>query len=242
MGGQPGVGGATGMGGAINGGVTGTGGAGAGGVGGAAVGTGGGGASPVGDGALAATCNDGFKNQDETDTDCGGATCTARCVAGRRCLVNSDCAVTTPPLACDPTTNWCTDACQDNKMDRDETGVDCGGSCPFKCTDDPCTDGTQCQSGTCDATLGTCKAPEHPLANIDQTCWDGIAGFNPGDKTGALTSIVPCMIANSCCKLPQPFCSETCFTSNDGACGVNKTGGGMGPHDFILAYYKKCVP
>ncbi|MFO0644493.1 MAG: hypothetical protein U0183_35065 [Polyangiaceae bacterium] len=37
------------------------------------------------------TCMDGVKNQDETDVDCGGATC-AGCGMGQACLTGSDCA------------------------------------------------------------------------------------------------------------------------------------------------------
>jgi hypothetical protein len=38
-----------------------------------------------------ATCFDGIRNQDETDTDCGGSTCVARCDRGDTCIVNDDC-------------------------------------------------------------------------------------------------------------------------------------------------------
>ncbi|MBW2977668.1 hypothetical protein KY331_02380 [Candidatus Woesearchaeota archaeon] len=37
------------------------------------------------------TCNDGIKNQDETDIDCGGSICSKRCEAGEKCLRESDC-------------------------------------------------------------------------------------------------------------------------------------------------------
>ena len=37
------------------------------------------------------SCTDGLKNQDETDVDCGGATC-AGCVTGQACLTGGDCA------------------------------------------------------------------------------------------------------------------------------------------------------
>ncbi|CAF1180626.1 unnamed protein product [Adineta ricciae] len=39
-------------------------------------------------------CFNGIKDQDETDIDCGGATCTARCVLTKMCSQNSDCANT----------------------------------------------------------------------------------------------------------------------------------------------------
>ena len=36
------------------------------------------------------TCSDGFMNQNETDVDCGGSTC-SKCAKNRRCAVNQDC-------------------------------------------------------------------------------------------------------------------------------------------------------
>jgi len=38
-----------------------------------------------------ASCTDGKKNQDETDVDCGGATCLL-CKQGKKCAANTDCA------------------------------------------------------------------------------------------------------------------------------------------------------
>ena len=38
-----------------------------------------------------ASCTDKVKNGDETDEDCGGATC-AKCALGKECKVNGDCA------------------------------------------------------------------------------------------------------------------------------------------------------
>jgi len=187
-------------------------------------------------------CHDGIKNQDETDADCGGNTCAPRCALGKMCSVPGDCVAATPAIVCDPTTNKCTDPCADNTQDGDETGVDCGGSCPLKCIGDPCKADSDCQSDTCDTAAGKCIATNHPLANINQACWDGLAGFNPDDRSIATSKYVPCMLANACCKKPVNSCNETCFSSNDGACGVNKMGGGGGPHSFLAAYYQKCVP
>ncbi|QQR91444.1 MAG: hypothetical protein IPJ88_06870 [Myxococcales bacterium] len=72
-----------------------------------------------------ATCADGVLNQDETDTDCGGASCAA-CGDGLSCLAPGDC-----------TSGVCTGTicqvatCSDSIQNQDETGVDCGGvSCP----------------------------------------------------------------------------------------------------------------
>ena len=37
-------------------------------------------------------CGDGLQNRDETDVDCGGDGCEARCAAGQHCGVHADCA------------------------------------------------------------------------------------------------------------------------------------------------------
>jgi len=46
-------------------------------------------------------CTDNTQNGDETDKDCGGPTCTARCMTGQTCQLNTDC-----------TSNNCATTCQ----------------------------------------------------------------------------------------------------------------------------------
>mmetsp|Transcript_15303 Transcript_15303/g.38981 ORF Transcript_15303/g.38981 Transcript_15303/m.38981 type:complete len:1028 (+) Transcript_15303:199-3282(+) len=38
------------------------------------------------------TCSDGIKNNFETDVDCGGSVCAARCAAGSMCVASADCS------------------------------------------------------------------------------------------------------------------------------------------------------
>lgn len=67
-------------------------------------------------------CDDGIKNQDETDIDCGGSC--KPCTDGMNCLSNSDCKG-----------NYChenscrTPSCSDGIKNQGEEDVDCGGSC-----------------------------------------------------------------------------------------------------------------
>ena len=65
-----------------------------------------------------ASCEDGIKNQDETDTDCGGDSCKA-CLVGYLCAVKDDCV-----------TDYCDGRCAevpdidgDGKPDYDKTGA-----------------------------------------------------------------------------------------------------------------------
>jgi len=101
------------------------------------------------------SCDDGIKNGDETDVDCGGEDC-SKCENDEDCKKDSDCK----SGKCDSNTNTCTgfDTCDNDKLDDDETDVDCGGEC------DPCGDGqdcktgSDCESGKCDN--GKCTASE----------------------------------------------------------------------------------
>ncbi len=68
------------------------------------------------------TCSDMVLNGKESDVDCGGQDCQG-CVVGRSCFVNSDCVSNFCVM------NVCTDHCNDNEQNADETGIDCGGSC-----------------------------------------------------------------------------------------------------------------
>ena len=106
----------------------------------------------AGDDAPASRCDDGEVTGDEADTDCGGRVC-APCVAGKHCLLGSDCdsAICTNQ-ACQPP------SCTDLARNGDETDLNCGGSCP------PCELGHACQIGA-DCKTGNCA--ESACSNPD---------------------------------------------------------------------------
>ena len=67
------------------------------------------------------TCEDGARNGEETDVDCGGEVCLG-CGEGLRCRSGTDCESS----VC--TTRRCAAAtCNDRTQNGDETGLDCGG-------------------------------------------------------------------------------------------------------------------
>lgn len=102
------------------------------------------------------SCNDGVKNGDETDLDCGGS-CLANCVNGNTCLSNLDCISNYCPAGV------CEDValCINSIKDGDETDIDCGGSCPTKCNNgQTCSVGGDCTSGNC--VTGVCQAASVP--------------------------------------------------------------------------------
>ena len=97
------------------------------------------------------TCSDGILNQDETDIDCGGATCPA-CETCSDGLLNQDetdvdCGgVTCPPC----------ETCSDGLLNQDETDVDCGGATCPAC--ETCSDGLLNQNET-DVDCGGATCP-----------------------------------------------------------------------------------
>jgi hypothetical protein len=125
----------------------------------------------------ARSCDDLQKNGYETDTDCGGPTCAAKCAGGAGCAAGRDCAsgVCAGGKCAAPT-------CSDGVRNGGETGTDCGGpGCTAKCAEGAgCAEGRRdCASGMCAG--GACAAPtcEDGLKNGDETDVDCGGGFCP---------------------------------------------------------------
>lgn len=109
------------------------------------------------------TCDDGEKNGDETDVDCGGP-CGA-CEEGRACDTDSDC-----------TTSSCVEGvcaaprCDDGRENGDETDVDCGGgTCPRCPVGKMCRSTGDCETNTCMS--GICEEPSSCLTGVMATHW-----------------------------------------------------------------------
>jgi hypothetical protein len=81
---------------------------------------------------VAPSCGDGLRNQDETGIDCGGKCAKLptpqRCADFALCLYPDDCAsgVCLAPQCQQP-------SCTDQTKNKDEEGIDCGGTCPLAC-------------------------------------------------------------------------------------------------------------
>ena len=122
------------------------------------------------------SCTDGVQNANETDIDCGGPQC-APCGEGDGCYGESDCELA---LVCAPTTLTCVAAtCSDGLKNGDETGIDCGGSCPSLCGNGMgCSSASSCESGVCVG--GTCQPA---------SCSDGVQnGSEAGVDCGSAAS------------------------------------------------------
>ncbi len=93
------------------------------------------------------TCEDGKRNADESDVDCGGPSSCRRCDLNQVCTVDGDCSVG----FCK--SNRCTEpACDDNRQNGTETDEDCGGDCApaHRCEDGQgCEINKDCATGFC---------------------------------------------------------------------------------------------
>ncbi|APR83575.1 Hypothetical protein A7982_08924 [Minicystis rosea] len=124
--------------------------------------TGGNCAEPAGPG-----CNDGEKNGNETDKDCGGGACPG-CKVGEGCVVGTDCE----SLACGVSHICVAPKCDDMVKNGSETDVDCGGSCPPCAAGEHCAQDDDCTSNACDAGICTeCMPGATRCSGIDvETC------------------------------------------------------------------------
>jgi hypothetical protein len=132
------------------------------------------------------TGDDGVKNRDETDVDCGGAA-SPKCDEGKRCTKGDDC--TTASCASD---RCAAPTATDGVKNSDETDVDCGGTSSPKCAPTKaCTDGASCESGICDAGRCTTPSATDKVKNGDES---------DVDCGGTTTSAPKCGVGKTCAK------------------------------------------
>ncbi|PCC69727.1 Lamin Tail Domain [Nannocystis exedens] len=111
-------------------------------------------------------CADGEKNGGETDTDCGGPTCSP-CADGGACVEDTDCASGScnentcglPPVGC-----------LDGVQNNEETDVDCGGSeCPACADDLACLVPEDCVSKVCTDEVCVAATCEDQVTNGEES-------------------------------------------------------------------------
>ena len=177
-------------------------------------------------------CTNTVQDDDETDVDCGGV-CPTKCDTNQACVVDTDCI-----------SNDCQDDvcqydpliyCDNGVIDKNETDVDCGSSCPTKCAEgqhclqdtdcesnvcdqeecqllpkadgDPCDDGAECESGVCDE---TCQAP---------ACDDDIQNGDEEDVDCGGASCTPCLASiGEACQNNDECASGVCYTEGTNTC------------------------
>lgn len=115
------------------------------------------------------TCQNGEKDGEETDADCGGPC--ERCQVGNACVRNSDCS-SSVCLNSTCSTNQCGDGIKDGQ----ETDIDCGGANCYLCkTGQLCRTSSDCATTFCTTQV------DQPQRCVDDHCVDGI---KDGDEGG----------------------------------------------------------
>lgn len=148
-------------------------------------------------------CDDGLRNGDESDIDCGGA-CPRRCEATEDCRLASDCS----SLSC-VGGKCAVPTCFDGVRNGTEQLVDCRGSCPIPCRDGAgCTSSQECRSGFCAFVVGgrVCDPA---------SCHDGLLGLGESDVDCGRGCARRCS-TDQTCTLATDCASGFC---NGGRCG-----------------------
>ena len=128
------------------------------------------------------SCTDKLKNGDETDVDCGGATC-PKCANTKGCGKAADC------LSGFCLAGKCVQpSCTDGYQNSDETDVDCGGAtCAACAATKKCVNAGDCVSGVCNS--GVCAKA---------SCTDGIKNGDESDKDCGGVSCPKCANTKKC--------------------------------------------
>ncbi|MBW2974629.1 hypothetical protein KY366_02830 [Candidatus Woesearchaeota archaeon] len=96
-------------------------------------------------------CDNGLKDGDETDEDCGGS-CDS-CSNGMNCIINSDC----DSRYCNSSNKCAKPRCDDGIRNGAETSTDCGGNCDKCSVGKTCNENRDCKSNNCDKSTGKCE-------------------------------------------------------------------------------------
>lgn len=123
---------------------------------------------------VASLCEDGVKNGNEADVDCGGS-CDAKCANGRACTVGTDCTSN----VCGGAQKCAESLCSDGVKSGTEGDVDCGGSCATKCAQGKaCSVSSDCEIASCVSNV---------CDTTDRTVFVTVAAFtgNFGGLSGA---------------------------------------------------------
>jgi hypothetical protein len=91
------------------------------------------------------SCNDGVKNGDESDVDCGSTCDNKKCPEGKHCANAVDCE----SGLCGSAGICLAKHCDNGWMDQGETGQDCGGPCNKCDSGKGCKSASDCVSGEC---------------------------------------------------------------------------------------------
>ncbi|WP_437276111.1 SUMF1/EgtB/PvdO family nonheme iron enzyme [Sorangium sp. So ce375] len=149
-----------------------------------------GGGAGAGRTCTAARCDNGVKDGDETDIDCGGAAAPhggnpacPPCATSKRCAAGSDCG----SLRC--VNGQCLEpTCSDGVKNGQETDIDCGGLCPSCAPSKACSKSTDCRELVC-----------RELVCQDASCSDSVKNGRETDiDCGGITCSTRCPAGQRC--------------------------------------------
>ena len=171
------------------------------------------------------SCNDGKKNGEETEVDCGGPDCGA-CL-GHACDPEHGCG---NGAFCVQPENICCDKACDARCEAcvfDKTGAPDGQCAPVPYGEDP---DQECSTlGACGAAAGKCRC-EDGVKNADEsdvdcggtTCLRCGGGKGCGEHADCVETFPACTTQGTCC---TSACNATCFTcSSSGQCTTHPVG------------------
>jgi formylglycine-generating enzyme required for sulfatase activity len=179
---------------------------------------------------LPPVCQNGAKDADEADIDCGGKSVCPRCALGKNCVVGSDC------INGECVKGVCQAAtATDSVKNGGETGVDCGGpSAPACKAGEGCLKASDCASAVCKSSLCLAPSPTDGVKNGDESDVD--CGGKMAPKCGPAKTCA----GDDDCKSLGCKADKTCAI---GRSCTNKLGGetcGAGEVDDAGKMHESC--
>ena len=189
------------------------------------------------------TCNDGVKNSDESNVDCGGTSCPP-CATGSECADGLDCltgvcgggSFCVPPR-CLPT------SCGDGVWNGDESDVDCGGSCAGCDIGETCDTSSDCLSTVCDEVcrITTCGDGVKDASETDVDC--GGPDCRSCDDGQACGQDADCQSEHCAGGICQPAnCDVNCESPPCGSCGSHCVNGVLDGDETDVDCGGSCQP
>ncbi|HSO31721.1 MAG TPA: hypothetical protein VLT33_04380 [Labilithrix sp.] len=164
--------------------------------------------------------DDGAKNGDETDVDCGG-TKAPKCATAKDCKVRGDCVSD----VC--TAGKCVAPAIDGVKNGTETDIDCGGSAAPRCTDLlGCKIADDCTSGVCTGLVCQVPTPTDGVKNGVETDVDCGGAGNPTCGTGKACAAHADCTSDGCAYTGKCADKRSCTSQYGGdTCGAGGAGG-----------------
>jgi hypothetical protein len=144
----------------------------------------------------APTCTDNRQNQNESGTDCGGASPCAKCDTGFGCTQKSDCI----NLVCAANNLCAAPTCSDSEQNQQETDLNCGGpNCRSATT--ACDNGKKCLvNADCKELWCTTQTGVTGTVCVHPTCTDTKPNGTETDTDCGGTCTTKCADTKNCLK------------------------------------------